>query len=53
MMNWRLTSGNDELTVNVGPLRGVAVLMHSESHRHSAASLSAPPQLDPWPAVHP
>jgi hypothetical protein len=48
MMNWRLTSGN-----HVGPLGGVAVPMQGESRFHSAAFRSAPPQLDPWPAVHP
>jgi hypothetical protein len=48
MMNWRLTSGN-----RIGPLRGVAGPMQGEPRFHSAASRSAPPQLDPWPAVHP
>jgi hypothetical protein len=48
MMNWRLTSGN-----HVGSLQCVAVPIQDESRVHSAASRSAPPQLDPWPAVHP
>jgi hypothetical protein len=48
MMNWRLTSGN-----RVGLLRGVAAPIKGEPRFHSAASRSAPPQLDPWPAVHP
>jgi hypothetical protein len=49
MMNCRLTSGNNELKVHtVRYLRG-----RSTQNFHSAASLSAPPQLDPWPAVHP
>jgi len=53
MMNCRLTSGNGELAADVGPLPGVAVPMQDGWHPHAAASLSAPPQLDPWPAVHP
>jgi hypothetical protein len=41
-MTERLTSGN-----HGGSLRGVADPMQRDSHFHSAASRSAPPQLDP------
>ena len=51
MMNCRLTSGNNESKVHTAAtMRGRS--MQSDAF-HSAASFSAPPQLDPWPAVHP
>jgi len=53
MMNCRLTPGNDE-SKGSGRSSATGAVSRSNGQRaHSAASRSAPPQLDPCPAVHP